>query len=169
VNRKVLVPVLVVALLAVAVESWLYFSSGSGPVRSGNAAADEESVYDEELSAAGKGERTAPVLPPPPLSRERLAAILGDLEGNRSPFVMGIAGKESETVRAASRLPLLDGTLIGEGRRVAWVDGRPRREGERFGKFLLSRVEQNRVVVVRDGERFTLEVIAKPARREGTP
>jgi hypothetical protein len=157
VNRKVLVPVLLVAALGVTVENWLYFRGSTQPPRA--APPQQDDSDSSELDEGTQQDSTASIEPLPVLSNEALAARLLGIDHARSPFLIQEEEKR-EVLLTGPVLPKLGGTLIGDKRRVAWVDGRPRREGDRHGDFLVANVDKGRVVLVRDGERYTLELSA---------
>jgi len=168
VNRPVLVGVLVVAALLVVAENWVYFRSDSNTGRPRPVLDDGGAGLSEESERPSRPEASASIAPPAPLSRAHLAEILLAVDYERSPFLLG--SEQYGGVRLHdSGLPWLAGTLVGNDRRIAWMDGRPRREGEYHGEFLVSEVDPQRVVLVREGRRYTLGLLAGRALPEETP
>jgi hypothetical protein len=168
VNRPVLVGVLLVAALLVVAENWIYFRSDSDTGGPQAAVGDAGAGLSEAFERPSRPEASASIAPPAPLSRVQLAEILLAIDYERSPFLLG--GEQYGGVRLHdSGLPRLAGTLVGNDRRIAWMDGRPRREGEYHGEFLVSEVDAQRVVLVREGRRYTLGLLAGRALPEETP
>ncbi len=157
-KKRWFLPALVVAALVVGVQNWLYFRGGSAPdLADVPWAADE----DSDESAEGGASDT----PPPPVSPERLGQVVAGLSAWRSPF--STEGQLMHGARVAG-VPRLDGTLLGGGRRVAWLDGRPRRPGEKYGDFLVVSVDATTAVLSRAGRSYTLEVQARSTDSKAT-
>jgi len=148
-NARVVVPLLAVAAIASAVENWLYFAGDSGPIPAEADPAASEAESAEPASEA----RTehAPVEPPPRLTAAELAALLESFDGLRSPFLPGAADDPAQM-----GMPTLVGLLIGAERRIAWLGHHARREGEIYQGWAVVRVEPARVVLERDGRRYSL-------------
>ena len=167
-SRPVLVGVLVVVALLVVVENWVYFRSDSDTGGPRAVVGDAGAGLSEEFERPSRPEASAPIAPPAPLSRAHLVEILLAVDYERSPFLLG--SEQYGGVRLHdSGLPRLAGTLVGNDRRIAWMDGRPRREGEYHGEFLVSEVDPQRVVLVREGRRYTLGLLTGRALPEETP
>jgi hypothetical protein len=167
-NRRVLAGLLAVAAVLVLVENCVYFRTMPGTGRSlGPSVGPElESALAPEQAPAG--EQTTSTAPPHPISAEELAAVLAQVERERSPFLLQ-ESREIAVEPSAAAFPRLAGTLVGRDRRVAWMDGRPRTEGERYGEFVVSRIERDRVVLARNGRLHTLELATRPGPWEATP
>jgi hypothetical protein len=153
-----MLPVLLAAAaVLVVVENYLYFQASSGAGRSARRGAESESADESDLEGTAEGASNAPIRPPPALSADQLQTLIADLTQERSPFLAG------DSTRAApgfmrGGLPHLAGTLIGDGRRVAWMNGQPRREGEQIGPFVVTEIDQGRVTLLRDGRPYMLEL-----------
>ena len=146
-----------VAAVAVAIQNYLFFTSG--PDMPTGAADDEE---EEEFIdfGNGDGEDVVDVKPPPPVGTANAAAWMALQPGPvRSPFLtLGEAA-----VRADDR-PLemrVGGVLFGPTRRVAWIDGRPHSESDWVGEHRIERIGRNSVWL-RVGDEL-LEVAVSPA------
>ena len=73
----------------------------------------------------------------------------------------GAAGVAGAGGRQSSR-PRVTGTLWSPQRRVAWVDGRPRVEGEQVGNARIVRIERDQVVMRRGGRELRIPVSSGP-------
>ena len=156
-NLRVLVVVgLLVAAAVVVVENVLFFRNRNQPPRVATAAVEEDPDTSGEYDVA-LPEVVDSVVPLPSMSRARLRTILLSTNGEPSPFLLG-REREQSVMRRALGLPRLSGTFVGSGRRIAWIEGEPRRVGESFGEFTISRVEQGSVVIMRDGNGYTLQL-----------
>jgi hypothetical protein len=167
-NRRVLAGLLAVAAALVMVENWIYLRGTSGIGRPLRPSVDLEIESALAAEEPPRGERTPSTAPPHPISAEELAAVVAQLERERSPFLLEELREISVQPRTVA-LPRLAGTLVGSDRRVAWMDGRPRTEGESYGEFVVSRIERDRVVLARNGRLHTLEVATGPGPSESTP
>ncbi|MBM4337632.1 MAG: hypothetical protein FJ108_17225 [Deltaproteobacteria bacterium] len=147
-KRRIVATLLIVATIAIGIENWLFFSSGWGgtPV----AASDDESASDGS-GPAGQDPSEAQLPPPPALAVSALASLLESFDALRSPFLPTREGS-----REGLGIPALAGLLIGDGRRVAWLGSHARSEGELYDGFVVARIEPARVVLERDGRRFSL-------------
>ncbi len=157
-RRRIVAPLLVAAALAIGVQNWLFFYGGS--------ASTPIAATDEEIAAAESGDdalaseqaSAAIVRPPPILGAPALATLLVTFDGLRSPFLpKGIGSSEGHGI------PSLTGLLIGAERRIAWLGSHARSEGELYQGFKVARVEPARVVLERDGRRFSLWLDAPDA------
>ena len=97
-----------------------------------------------------------------PLTEPRLHAYLGRLVPSaRDPFRFGGSGAESVDDAGQPRaLPVVQGILLGQSRRVAWINGRARSEGDEVDGHVLRRIDSDRVIVERGGRQYELS----PAR-----
>lgn len=101
---------------------------------------------------------------PAVLSQAQLTSLLLRAEGrHHSPFLT-LAEQAEQSRRGYPELPRLSATMIGTGRRVAWLDHRPHTEGEQFKGYLVQRIESNRAWL-RHGD----EVIEVPLLPEQLP
>lgn len=155
-------PLLGICALAVAVQNYRFFS-GSADLASAvvNALTDEfNDGFDDSAD---------PLLEPlDALQPEQVADYLRGLQTrtSRNPFLTRneadrVAGISQPGIADSEReggLPVLRGTLWSEGRRVAWIGGSARAEGERIDGMLLERIEQGRVTLLRGHERFLVGV-----------
>lgn len=152
-------PVFVRAVLAIGVLALLYNAyvytgvllPGGRPV----------SQTERALEEAGATDPAPPVQEAraTPIARPALARYVRALaKESRNPFLFGQAGLPNgaggET--DADRVPTLEGILIGEGRRIALIDGRARSEGETIDGSLIKRIEVDRVVVQRGSKEIEL-------------
>jgi hypothetical protein len=156
-NRRMLPVLLAAAAVLVVVENYLYFQASSDAGRTARRGGQEELAQDSDLGGASERESDVSVGPPPALSTDQLRTLIAGLTHERSPFLAGGSTTASpESMRGG--LPQLAGTLIGDGRRVAWMNGQPRREGEQVGPFVVTEIDQGRVTLLRDGRPYTLEL-----------
>ena len=157
-------PVLVVAALAVVVHNVRFFSQTTPAEDVTAEAPDGEEVATEPDHAA-----LAPVDP------VEVAAYLGGLPDDpRNPFLTRaeadrLASPGDAASGGAERFPVLGGTLWSPDRRVAWIGGAPRIEGDALGGMVLERIEPGRVTVRLHDERLALEVVAPPAASVSEP
>ena len=84
---------------------------------------------------------------------------LRNLSPDYSPVAVELVRRGGELVRRTAirreferRMPALNGILVGEGRGLAVVDGRPVRPGERISDFRLLEVSSDRVKFAYKGE-----------------
>jgi hypothetical protein len=158
VSRRWLVPGLAAAALAVGVENALLLGGSDGSA----SVAPEAPAGASDPPSAGEA-----LKPLPPVSPEEVARVLAALPavpGDRSPFEPGSDGGEAHAAAApAEGPPPLTGVLWSPARRIAFLAGRARTEGESVGEYRLERIEPDRVVLrgraqvlhveVRDGGR----------------
>lgn len=154
-KRQLLVAGLVVAAILVVIENWIYFQKASESSRPRGVRQGEQVASTEEVEETSGSNARASDGPPAPVSRARLYGILQAVDFERSPFLLGHE-QFGGVLTESSGLPQLAGTLIGAGRRIAWIDGRPRREGEYLGEFLVSEIKAEHVVLEREGRRYPL-------------
>lgn len=147
-KRRIVATLLVAATIAIGIENWLFFSSRAGrtPV-----AASDDASEPQESAQAGPVPAEAQLPPPPAVAASALAALLESFDALRSPFLPTGAGS-----REGLGIPTLAGLLIGDERRIAWLGDHARSEGELYDGFVVARIEPARVVLERDGRRFSL-------------
>lgn len=58
----------------------------------------------------------------------------------------------------------LNSILIGEGRRIAVINGQRATEGQQIGDVFVLRILPNRVIVRRDGQQIELKLHSAPTR-----
>ncbi len=160
-SRKWMISLFVVASFAVAAQNIIYFRGTTEPGEGAEWALDGE--FDEEESDLGETERERLR----PLASARLVEYfetLPDQEYARNPFLT-----REEADRLSGRLavlagsalasrPTLNGTLWSPRRRVAWLDGRPRSEGDEFSGYTIERIEREAVVLRAGDEKVRLQV-----------
>lgn len=160
---RIVVLLLAAATLAIGVENWLFFSRGRSPAPA--AATDGENADPEngDIAAEPPGEFDARAHPPPPLlGSSALAELLASFDALRSPFLP--AGAETSEDFG---FPSFGGLLIGAERRIAWLGNHARSVGELYEGWTVARIEESRVVLERDGRRFSLWLEAP--RADGDP
>lgn len=144
-----LAALLVIAALGVGVQNYVFFS---GLPDAPKPVAEPEEEGRPVAVAAGVEE----------LAPQAVAAWLVGYEGHeRSPFLTEAeALEERAPLSSGGSGPSLElsGTLWSAGRRVAWINGRPRSEGDWVGQNQLVRIEPRRVVLMRDGRRIPLGI-----------
>jgi hypothetical protein len=147
-NRALLI-LLAILAVAVALENFIFFS------RSG----DDLSWDDGEIEEALESQATSTeseVLPA--VERPRLVAWLREQPGpGRSPFLTR-AEAERLGESPALALPQLSATLWSADRRVAWIDGSPRSEGDLVGDHEVESIEPKAVVLRRGDTRVRVEM-----------
>lgn len=147
-NRALLI-LLAVLAVAVSLENFIFFSSRG----------DDLSWDDEEIEEALESDTTSTepeVLPS--VEHPRLVAWLREQPGpGRSPF---LTRAEAERLGESSTLglPQLSATLWSAARRVAWINGLPRSEGDLVGEHVVERIEPKAVVLRRGADLVRLEM-----------
>jgi len=143
---------LVIGAIGVGFQNYVFFS---GLPDAPKAAEEPEEEEERAVAAATGVEELAP---------QAVAAWLASQGGHeRSPFLTEAEAFEHEpqdVLAAGESGPALQlsGTLWSAGRRVAWINGRPRSEGDWVGQNQLVRIESRRVVLMRDGRRIPLGI-----------
>jgi hypothetical protein len=109
--------------------------------------ADEEGNAGE--TAASPEDAGAPAPELAPLAQAALDAYLAGLPGDdRDPFRFASEERAAGVaLESASQTPTVEGVLIGAGRRVAFIAGRARSEGEEVAGHVIVRIEPGRVVL----------------------
>lgn len=148
-NRRIVIPLLAVATLVIAIENWLYFSGPDLEAVAHDEEISDPASADEAFEASGTPEAGVPA--PPLLGVSTLASLLASFDALRSPFMP--AGEESVE---GFGIPNLAGLLIGAERRIAWLGDHARSEGELYDGFTVARIDPTRVVLEREGRRFSL-------------
>jgi hypothetical protein len=157
-GRQLRFALLALAALAVFVENALFFR--------GRAPASHPDEYADEATAdgdAGAGEGALP-----PLSYSQVLEYGEHLPGPaRSPFLtlaeaerLAQRGRGAPAPGEGLALPTLSGTLWSPARRVAWIDGSPRTEGDAVAGHRLVRIETRAAVLRRGDETLRLEIEA---------
>ncbi|NNL87301.1 MAG: hypothetical protein HKP27_16690 [Myxococcales bacterium] len=126
-NLRIVAPILGLAALAVGYQNWRFFQEGQlapavflGDATEGQ---DEDVEEWEELGLD-------PILP------EIIDGYLAELgPTDRNPFAMRSSLQTRDDLRSLDRQLVLDGTLVGETRSVAWIDGVSVREGSAVGDY----------------------------------
>lgn len=161
-NPRIVAPLLAVAAAAVTVQNAIFFGA-------------QPDAASPEVAALAGGATAAPEAPqepgapeaPPPVSAEALSQWLAELRSAhpaRSPFLtrdeaerlVARAAPQAEPREVAAR-PVLNGTLWSAGRRIAWIDGIPRAEGDDLGGRTVVRIEPGRVLLGGDAGDLVLE------------
>jgi len=171
-TRRVLIPLLALAAVAVTIQNVLFFSGRGGGAallaEEGGDADEAEDPMDELFEREPDAQR--PVLPLFSVQLQDWLVSLrvaGDVE--RNPFLTraeeehlrGGPGAAAVGGSGASR-PWVTGTLWSRQRRVAWVNGRPRVEGEQVGDARIVRIERDQVVMRREGKELRIPVSSGP-------
>ncbi len=86
-----------------------------------------------------------------------------DADPTRPPSV-AVDGSRIDANGTASPLEL-QAVFYAEGRRVAIIDGERLRNGDRVRSARVARIERDRVVLVRDGERIELVLVDADVKR----
>jgi hypothetical protein len=142
---------LAAAAIAVGIQNYVFWFGSADPrVASVRQSGDDGG----DSAAAGRFE-------PEILDAASLAAWLAaHPPSQRNPFFsaseeLGLGGSRPAVSQG---LPHLSGTLWSPARRVAWLDGRPRSEGDWVGDYRLAVIEASHVVLERSGSRVPLYV-----------
>ncbi len=147
-NRGLLI-LLAVFAVAVALENFIFFSS------SGSDLGWDDEEIEEVLDSESTSTETEVL---PPIEELRLMTWLREQPGTgRSPFLTRAEAEqlgESPTLE----LPQLSATLWSADRRVAWIDGSPRSEGDRVGEHVVEIIEPKAVVLRSSDTRLRLEM-----------
>jgi hypothetical protein len=149
VKRRGLLILLPILAVAVALENFIFFASSGEDL-----GWDDEEI--EEVFDSDSTSTETEVLPP--IEELRLVTWLREQPGpGRSPF---LTRAESERLGESSALglPELSATLWSPARRVAWIDGSPRSEGDLVGDHLVESIEPKAVVLRRGDTRLRLEI-----------
>jgi len=148
-NQRKLLLLLPIAAVAVGIQNYVFFSS----LPSASSDFDEE-LADESLL----GEMAEPSRVSGPLAPEALAAWLQEQPASaRSPFMTRLEAMSLGEALERS-LPRLSGTLIGATRKIAWLDGIPRIEGEEIGRHRIAAISRDRVVLRRGRDEWQLRI-----------
>jgi hypothetical protein len=111
--------------------------------------------------AASEEDAETPVPELAPLAQAGLDTFLASLPRvARDPFRFAseaVAATDGAAVEPASATPRIEGVLIGEGRRVAFIAGRARSEGEEVAGHVIVRIEPGRVVLAFQGREIEVE------------
>jgi|GEM_PF-4469666 len=170
-TRLVLIPLLALAAVAVTIQNVLFFSGrGGAALVAGEGGEDDDAEDPMDPLFEAEADARRPVVPLSSVQlRDWLASlrVAGDVE--RNPFLTraeeeqlrGAAGVAGAGGRQSSR-PRVTGTLWSPQRRVAWVDGRPRVEGEQVGNARIVRIERDQVVMRRGGRELRIPVSSGP-------
>jgi hypothetical protein len=127
VNLRIVAPILGLAALAVGYQNWRFFQEGRlAPAAFFDDVLDGDNEDTEELEAAA----LAPILPE---AIDRYLAELGPTD--RNPFTISSSLQTRDDLRSHDRRLILDGTLVGETRSVAWIDGVSVSEGSAVGDY----------------------------------
>lgn len=164
-SRGIVIALLLAAAVAVTIQNVLFFRS-SAP----DASETSEGETGEESDTAGAADET----PQRHVSRERLLAYLESLSGRpaRNPFLtraeaIALSSRERAGAPgdggAGASMPVLSGTLWSEARRIAWLEGVPRRERESVGAFEVARIERGAVVLRGEADELRLELASEDA------
>ena len=165
-NRRIGFALFGLAALAVAAQNWLFFFGGDDP-----AWGDQ----DWELGEDGEVPEEHEAVPLPPVTRQAWRTHLDGLADAgffaRSPFASADEaepGAPGPVRQGAELRPVVTGTMVGE-RRVAWVDGYPRSEGDRVGRHEIRRIDADAVWFEGRTGRFRVPVsaAAPPASAAG--
>ena len=157
-NRRMLAVLLGVAALAVTIQNVIFFRSLSSPP------AEAEDAFDEELAEQGEFAEQPELAPISYATAVEYLDTLSSPEVPRSPFLtraeaMDLAGHPFYPPAGTGdprAQPNLAGTLWSPDRRVAWIDGVPRSEGDEITGYRLERIEAGSVLLVRAGEEVRL-------------
>ena len=135
---------------------------------SGAAVAIQEPGQEGDAGESGApregGEAPARTLAP--LAQAGLDAFLAGLSSaGRDPFRFASEqGAVTQASEPASTTPSIEGVLIGEGRRVVFIGGRARSEGEEVAGHVIVRIEAQRVVLAVEGREIE---VAAPREAAG--
>ena len=150
-RRKWVLLVLVIAAVGVGIENWI-LPSGDGtttrtPPQQGVRLVDTSrpQARDEQL---------------PPLSRAEVDSLLaGDPGVQRDVFAP--LQQRSEDPDPEPGLPRLTGTLVRDGHRVAWFDGRPYSKGESIDGAVVEDIERDHAWLSIAGERVRVDLCSR--------
>lgn len=159
-NLRIVAPILGLAALAVGYQNWRFFQQGQlAPAVFLGDAMDGEDEDAEELEEVG----LAPILPE---IIDRYLAELGPTD--RNPFMTRSSFQTRDDLRSLDRQLVLDGTLVGETRSVAWIDGVSVIEGSAVGDYRIVEIGPSWIDLEGPGALpFRLEV-GEAAKATGT-
>jgi hypothetical protein len=162
-------PWLSAALLCLGAVAVVYNIRAYGELLSGPAReAPESSLHasagarDEVGTHGGdetEGSEEVYAEPVAPLSAAALAAFLATLPPEeRDPFVFAEAraDDDSDLAPGAAALPIVQGILLGEGRRVAWIANRAVVAGDEVAGYIVVSIDPDAVTVMRAGTEHRL-------------
>jgi len=149
--------ILVLGLVAVFYNAYTYSQLFLGP----NTSSMSSSTQDDREGKPGSGgdrDGSAPTRELAPVGVAVIDAFLGGLPSRaRNPFrTSQVVVPAGPSEGSAPALPVVQGILSGEGRRVAWINGRARSAGEEIDGLVLRRIERDRVIVEKDGQEYEL-------------
>lgn len=153
--------VLAIGALALLYNVWTYSGVFMQPNSSSMSSTTPDLDMNVDDALSEDAESQAGLISIAPMSAMQLSALLSVLpsvERNPFEFARGIAsgeiGEEGEPT-----LPIVQGILRGEGRRVAWINGRACSEGEEVDGHVITRIESDRIFVERAGQEFELSPV----------
>lgn len=131
-NLRIVGPILGVAALGVGYQNWSFFQERRlTPAALFEDVLDEYSDEDDESYALGMSSVLTTDI-------DRYLAELGPTD--RNPFEISAPLQVSSDSRSHDRQLVLDGTLVGETRRVAWIDGVSVSEGSTVGEYWIAEI-----------------------------
>jgi hypothetical protein len=105
--------------------------------------------------AADDGSQGPRAQPVAPMSEDEVSKLIASLPpSGRDPFRFMDVAADGDTAPPPLAL-VLQGTLVGT-RRVAWINQRPRSEGEQIDGQLIERIEADHVVMRKGREEYPL-------------
>jgi len=134
------------AAFAVGIQNYIFFSNLSDKPF---VIADEDE--DEALDWDDRERVALDPLDPSVIAK----AVFGQSGEPRNPFLTAEEGRllDGAGNEIAMGMPRVTGTLWSQGRRVAWIDGRPQSEGDWVNEYKILRIEPSRVALTRgEGE-----------------
>lgn len=152
-RRRGLIALVCVVAVAVAIENFLFFSGSASELTWSNPDIDE---------ALDSPEASLEPEPLPPIEGPQLIAWLNRWPGaGRNPFLTR-AEEEQLGGSEALALPHLSATLWSARRRVAWIDGSPRSEGDFVREHQVESIEPKSAVLKRGDVRVRVEMESPP-------
>jgi hypothetical protein len=147
--------------IALVYNARVYSELFAEPNASSETSAMPEEAPSEMDAAEEEGTTATAAVEVAPIVQARLDAYLVTLSGlARDPFRFASDdGPQSAVAGETGRVPTVQGILIGEGRRVALIDGRARSEGEDVAGHRIVRIEPGRVVLWFEGREIDLSPV----------
>jgi len=100
--------------------------------------------------------RANPSIDTPAVSLKEMQDYLKEVRkrGYKDPFLSEKERRWRRFMERVRTLPRLDGVMVIGGKRVAILDGKVIKEGERIRSFLLKKVEEKGVRLLKDGKEY---------------
>jgi len=147
--------VLALGVVAVGYNVWTYSQLFMSPKPTEVRSAEASAPMGEVTAAEGDVPPVAPGRTE--MGGSELRQFMASLrEAGRDPFLFGAMNDALTAEGEPASLPVVQGILRGEGRSVAFVNGRAVSEGDEIDGLVLRYIADDHVVLLRDGEEYSV-------------